>query len=235
MLGLFVVRLSSSNSFLIRLHNGYCLVDCGSRSDLDLLKASLFKVGVLLSELAFLVLTHHHRDHCGLLSVLLKENPGIRIVMSKTCANYVTTGGNCVHADKVYASMLLGKVIAPYMRLHKSMLKNGDPYFARAGDILIDEDIDFNRYIAGSRLLTTPGHTHDSISLIIENTAFVGDAARNVLNYAGKPYLPILLYDVNTCYKSWRKITESGVNTIYPAHGKPFDADYLLRYRSDAR
>lgn len=74
----------------------------------------------------------------------------------------------------------------------------------------------------------TPGHTEDSISLVAGEAAFVGDAARNTLNFAGMSYHPILLYDEEICRESWNRLINEGVKRIFPAHGRPFDATKLM-------
>jgi glyoxylase-like metal-dependent hydrolase (beta-lactamase superfamily II) len=35
--------------------------------------------------------------------------------------------------------------------------------------------------------------------------------------------------DMNAAYASWRKLMAAGARTIYPAHGRPFDAQLLRR------
>ena len=62
------------------------------------------------------------------------------------------------------------------------------PYFARPSDILIGggtrvQDIGLD---LDGEIVATPGHTVDSISMVLDDgDAFVGDAAANMLQWAG--------------------------------------------------
>lgn len=59
--------------------------------------------------------------------------------------------------------------------------------------------------------------------------AFVGDLAMNRLPLRASPGLPIFADDLAAVIRSWRRLLELGVNTVYPAHGKPFDAGVMRR------
>ena len=80
------------------------------------------------------------------------------------------------------------------------------------------------------KVLHTPGHTDDSISLIVGEDAFVGDAARNILQLTGAPYKPVLFYNLKACRDSWRKLLATGVKRIHPGHGNSFPIQRLERY-----
>ncbi len=41
------------------------------------------------------------------------------------------------------------------------------------------------------------------------------------------PGMPIFAENVNALKESWRLLLSSGAKQIYPAHGKPFNADVL--------
>ena len=55
-----------------------------------------------------------------------------------------------------------------------------------------------------------------------DGVAYVGDAAGNFLHWAGTKYCVISVNDLDTYYKSWRQLIESGAQTIFPGHGAPF-------------
>lgn len=80
------------------------------------------------------------------------------------------------------------------------------------------------------KILYTPGHTRDSISVILsDGRAFVGDAAMNFLRLTGVGRHPIYVEDINMVYASWKRLIEQGAKVIYPAHGRPFSARELAR------
>ena len=81
------------------------------------------------------------------------------------------------------------------------------------------------------KIIHTPGHTVDSISVILKNgDAFVGDICINFLNFCSIHYRPIWFYDPGLVFESWRKIIDNGTQTIYPAHGRSFAVEGLIRY-----
>ncbi|MBW9144683.1 MBL fold metallo-hydrolase [Clostridium sp. CM027] len=76
------LKLSVTNCFLIKTENKYILIDTGYEYDWDLFCKRLKSVGVRLSDISHIILTHHHDDHCGLLNRILKENSSVQVVMS---------------------------------------------------------------------------------------------------------------------------------------------------------
>lgn len=224
------LTLPQTNCFLIRLEHGYLLVDCGRLQDKDRFLQTLDKLGVSVTDLSYLFLTHHHNDHCGLLNFLVTANPSIRVIMSKKCAQYLAVGTHCKHAGERYANAALGLIVGAYTRLNKNWPEIFPLYDYRREDIIIEADNDnvLPRFGIEGKILMTPGHTVDSISLISGQAAFVGDAARGMLNFAGRPYYPILLYDSATCRQSWQKLACAGAKQVFPAHGKPFHINKLF-------
>ncbi|MCB2341495.1 MBL fold metallo-hydrolase [Clostridium estertheticum] len=187
------LKLSLTNCFLIRTDNKYVLIDTGYEYDWDLFCKRLKSVGVRLSDISHIILTHHHDDHCGLLNKLLKENNNIQIIMSY---------------------------------LAKDLLLKGE----NENDILVEEEIrikDIGINLNG-KILKTPGHTIDSISVLFDDgDCIVGDAAANMLQFAGTKYCVIFICNIDEYYESWRKIICGNSQRVFPAHGKPFSVEKL--------
>lgn len=223
------VVLSQTNCFLLKTAAGHLLIDCGGAGDERRLISGLARVGLTPLSIRYLLLTHHHSDHCGLLPFLLSINPELHVIMSEACAAHLTTGHHFQPDGEQYAAKALGLAIGMYSRMGGKLADIFPPYFGRAGDVIWPER---DGYIPGSigipgRLLYTPGHTGDSLSLLVGEDAFVGDAARNMLNLCGAPYEPIRYYDRKLCLESWDKILSAGVKTIHPGHGPAFSAKRL--------
>lgn len=233
------VKLSVTNCFLIKVGERYVLVDTGYEEDWELFQAGLKKVGVAFSQISHIILTHHHDDHCGLLHDILRENGSIRVVMSGLCKDLIAKGEN----DQSHGGGLLNKRVAWLIRrkqfylsviLRKKIDKSKNlkftPYTVRDCDILVDGDTrlrDVGIPLDG-KIIMTPGHTVDSISISFDDgDCLAGDAAARMLQFAGTRNCVIFICDMDQYYKSWRKIIEEGAKTIYPAHGKPFSVDRL--------
>jgi glyoxylase-like metal-dependent hydrolase (beta-lactamase superfamily II) len=77
-------------------------------------------------------------------------------------------------------------------------------------------------------VLCTPGHTSDSISVILSTgEAFIGDVAMNFLPWCGTHYRPIYIKNIQEVYESWKKLKRYGAKMLYPAHGAPFPIEFL--------
>lgn len=228
MLNFMIISLSATNCFLIYTPKGYLLVDCGYLHNQKIFRIHLRKLGVSFTDIKYLMLTHHHRDHCGLVHFLKKANPAIKAIMSEKCAQYLQKGDYGISANSRYANPRLGRIISLYTRLGK-FTAEPEPYFAADNDIIIrNDDYAFPQESGlDGRIILTPGHTDDSISLIVGEHAFIGDAARNMLNFTGAPYRPILAEDLEECYASWEKLKTSAARILYPSHGSPFAIEKL--------
>ncbi|MEN6313863.1 MAG: MBL fold metallo-hydrolase [Clostridiaceae bacterium] len=223
------ITLSQTNCYLLKARQGYLMVDCGREGDKRRLLRKLRLLEIPVTSIRWLLLTHHHSDHCGLLHYLISVNPDIRVIMSRTCADYLETGSHFHPATEMYANTALQKAFSLFDLMGGYLSDTFIPYLRREGDfILYDENAALPDPvgISGS-LLHTPGHTEDSISLITDGDAFVGDAARNMLNFLGSPYEPILMYNRTFCIKSWSKLLSIGVERIHPAHGQCFEIKHL--------
>jgi endoribonuclease LACTB2 len=82
-------------------------------------------------------------------------------------------------------------------------------------DLSADESRSFLRSIGVSgEIIYTPGHSEDSVTLILdEGMAFTGDLP-NPIAAPGEPGGQVEL--------NWAKIRSYAVKTIYPAHGPVF-------------
>jgi glyoxylase-like metal-dependent hydrolase (beta-lactamase superfamily II) len=233
------IKLSVTNCFLLKTGERYVLIDTGYEEDWELFRAEIKKTSVELSQISHIILTHHHDDHCGLLHDILRENASIRVVMSRLCKELIAKGEN----DQTHGGGLLNKRVAWLIRRKQSYLsvilkKKIDKeknlkftsYIVRDCDILIDGDTrlrDIGIPLDG-KIIATPGHTVDSISILFDDgDCLPGDAAASMLGFAGTKNCVIFICNMDEYYKSWRKIIAEGAKRIYPAHGKPFPVEKL--------
>lgn len=236
---IIALKLSVTTCFLVKAGSRYVLIDTGYEYDWDIFRQKLQMAGIGLSRISHIILTHHHDDHCGLLHHILNENPQIRVVMSYRAKDLLLRGKNddthgggllnkrielLLHCKQLYLSAVLKKPVDKEDNLKFA------PYRAREGDILIPGETklqDLGIDLTG-RIFETPGHTVDSISVLLDDGAcFVGDAAANFLHFAGTKNCVIFIADLDQYYSSWRRIIAMGARRIYPAHGKPFPVAQL--------
>jgi glyoxylase-like metal-dependent hydrolase (beta-lactamase superfamily II) len=94
-----------------------------------------------------------------------------------------------------------------------------EPIRVEASDLVLtgSNRADLNRIGVRGEIIETPGHSDDSVSLVLDSgMAFIGDL-----------HPPDLVQDEAreiTC-QSWKKLLRLNVKTLYPAHGRPFQMD----------
>lgn len=225
------LKLRVTNCYLIKIGNNYLLIDTGYDDEWELFCKRLEEVGVSLSKISHILLTHHHDDHCGLLNRILEENQDIRIIMSYCAKDYLLAGKN----DQTHGGWYVNKrinLIVSLFKIFEKRLKTHTfpPYQSREVDIPIERDTHFKEIGIGldGRIVETHGHTLDSISIVFDDgDCIVGDAAANFLQFAGTKYCVVIIEDLEEYYKSWRRLISEGARQIFPAHGKPFPAEKL--------
>lgn len=104
------------------------------------------------------------------------------------------------------------------------------PYKSRKNDIIVKGETrlrDIGIELDGT-IIETPGHTIDSISIIFDDgDCIVGDAAANMLQFAGTKYCVIFICDIDEYYRSWEKIISMKAKRILPARGRSFSVEKL--------
>lgn len=235
------LKLSVTNCYLIRNKEKYILFDTGYEYEWELFCKRLKEAGVSINEISHIILTHHHDDHCGLLNKILKENDDIKVVMSYLAKDLLLNGendrshgGGIINKRVKLIWLLNGKRFKVMLALKKYIDPKTNlkfpPYKVRENDIIISGDTklkDIGIELDGA-IIETPGHTVDSISVIFDDgDCIVGDAAANMLQFAGTKYCVIFICDLDEYYNSWRKIISGQAKRILPAHGEQFSVEKL--------
>lgn len=219
-------KLGFTNIFLINHSEGYLLVDTSYENKYPQFLKELKKAKINLTEINCLCLTHHHDDHTGFAKRILTKTPA-KLIIHNNALPFLRLGK---HDNRgVHWNWWLHKLLSP---LSKAFNHNYPPFKIRKNDIILYDNCQKILTDLGleATIIPTPGHSTDSISLIMHNgEAIVGDAAMNLLNLGETRYRPFFIQDIEKIYKSWRALIKFGAKTILPAHGKPFPANKLIR------
>jgi hydroxyacylglutathione hydrolase len=225
------IPLGITNCYLLKSPKGYFLIDTGFKNQAQFFMNQLRAKKFMIADIGFIFLTHHHKDHAGLIDFCTKQNPQVRIIMHEATAGFVDIGINHVTPQTVYPTRRMNYLY----RMVKNATKNIDTkclYKERKNDIIVhgDDDRVLCELGINGKILHTPGHTEDSISLFIDGIGiFCGDACVNQYGFTGNRNVPILFEDIEVLYESWKKIIDTGARIIYPAHGNKFSVDILKR------
>jgi len=216
------VKLGWTRCYLLNCTGGYLMIDTSYPGYYGQFEKKLAKKGITASDIKYLLLTHHHDDHAGFAAELVRRT-GCWVIAHRNAVSALQQGKSEENIKPVNRRIQI--VFSFYMLVHKEF--NFPPVRLAEKDILIEGDDDSLLKSIGidGVILHTPGHTRDSISVLLsDGSAFVGDAAMNFLRWTGVGHRPIYIEDINTVYESWRKLQERGARVIYPAHGRPFSA-----------
>jgi ribonuclease/clavin/mitogillin len=193
------VGYRSTNYWVISAGTSRLLVDLGWPGTMGRMRASLRRMDVPLKEIRYGLATHYHIDHAGLAQEL--KQAGV--------------------------PLLVLDVQVPAIPLMKSWTKPQDRYV----DITMHDNVTISFSESRSvlerigilgEIVHTPGHSDDSISLLLDDgSAFTGDLTH-----------PLRIGEENRAVvsASWRLLRERGATRVYPAHGPVWQIDVKVNY-----
>jgi glyoxylase-like metal-dependent hydrolase (beta-lactamase superfamily II) len=164
----------------LRSRNFAALLDPGPGSTLPELRQQLQQLGLSISNLDAILLTHIHLDHAGATGTLVRENPNLKIfVHSKGVPHLLDPAKLLKSASRLWADdlpRLFGEFLPiPAANLHA--LEGGETIFLGSSPL---------------EVLYTPGHAGHHVTYFDREsaTAYVGDTAGISIN--GHPFvLPV--------------------------------------------
>jgi glyoxylase-like metal-dependent hydrolase (beta-lactamase superfamily II) len=220
------VKLGWTWCYLLKCTGGYLLIDVYYPGYYAKFEKKLAGTGIATSEIKYVLLTHHHDDHAGFAAELVRHT-GCRVIAHRNALSALEQGES-EDAGGELVNRRLKVVFSFYMLVHKEF--KFPPVQLAERDVIIDGDND--EFLKGigidGIILHTPGHTRDSMSVLLsDGSSFVGDAAMNFLRWTGVGNRPIYVEDIEAVYKSWRRLRQHGAKVIYPSHGSCFSATKL--------
>lgn len=226
------IKISFTTSYLLPCRDGYVLIDTSYAGRFSEFKHKLASQGIGVSEIKYLFLTHHHDDHSGFAQELRDANKGIVLIAHEKSLRALASG----KPDPDDRPLNAGVGVLTFLFNHLLKEKQDwsfPPVHLRQGDHIVREDDDNLMPSIGveGKILHTPGHTHDSMSLVLaDGSAFVGDLAMDLLSFCGCRYRPIYITNLDEVYQSWKKIIAHGATTIYSSHAsQPLGVAELIK------
>ena len=208
------------NTWLYPIADGWVMIDTGYENSYASVLKKLQKLRINPEEVRYLFLTHAHDDHAGFLEEWMSKYPHTQVIAHEKAIDGLRRGQNSFDGG---CSTMFAFLFCQLMAL----MGNGDHRYPKLSEehlnniTILNPD---NQVQVGSALngkvFYTPGHTVDSISLLVDGNLFCGDAAMNGLPSSHK--ITIWVEDKVAFEKSWDEMMASGAKKIYPAHGSPF-------------
>jgi glyoxylase-like metal-dependent hydrolase (beta-lactamase superfamily II) len=213
------IRLSISNAFLVKGERPV-LIDTGCPGDTDKLLKALVREGVAVADLSLILHTHGHRDHAGG-TRRLKELTAAPAAVHPADADMLRRGAN----RRPTPINLTGRLIRPLV---------DKPFPAVEPDLELAEGMDLRPYGLAGTVITTPGHTAGSVSVVLASgEAVAGDLL--VGGYLGgllspnRPGYPYFAEELAGLRDSIRKLLSFSPLRIYVGHGGPLESADIRR------
>ncbi len=216
------LRLGQVNVYLIEGRDGYMLVDAGFPRREKVLLSWLKKRKIDPGEIRLTVITHVHFDHVGSLRAI-QARTGCLVAVPEGEAGMMERGEVAIPPGTRWFSR-------PFLAFARqsSFIKSWFRYGALKPDILLRGETSLEEFGFSARVLPTPGHTLDSVSVLTDDgLAFVGDLSPNDLPFGLGPIYNSFGEDGPMMLRGWETLLQAGVRNILPAHGSPFDAARL--------
>jgi glyoxylase-like metal-dependent hydrolase (beta-lactamase superfamily II) len=183
------VGYRSTNFWVVSAGTSRLLVDLGWPGMFGALSANLERMGVPLREVRYGLATHYHMDHAGAAQDL--KNAGMRLIVTE---------------EQVQAIPAMKRWIKPADRYTEIVTTdNAVISCADSRDLLAGIGI-------AGQIVHTPGHSDDSVSLLLDNgAAFTGDLTSESM---------IANEDPAVVAASWKRLRDLGATTVYGGHGR---------------
>ena len=192
------LKYGNTNTFFIRGTHGGLLLDTDFAGTLHQFYREIKKNGISVQEITYVLATHYHPDHMGLISELAQL--GIRLLIVDTQLPYIHFSDEIFKRDNRLT-------ISPTIQEEKATVigcAESRGFLEQLG-------------ICGE-IIYTPSHSQDSISLMLDNgECFVGDL---------EPADYIDGYDENVALKKdWKNINSFSPRVIHYGHANDKEID----------
>lgn len=198
---IYNVGNNSVNLYLLKSATHNLLIDAGFPGTMHDLGRELRRANIKISEINYLIVTHFHPDHAGLIQDLKNESIKFLIVdFQIPFIGKMEREKQRLLADRNYKHLIQTDNIC--ITLHQSR--------GFLGELSIDGEI-----------ISTKGHSEDGIAIVLDSgEAFVGDLLQE--NVAMKLNDHKLMED-------WKNLRKIGAKKIFPSHYSSYEVESDLK------
>lgn len=184
------LRYGNTNTFFINGRHGNLLVDTDYAGTLPAFYKEIKKNTITLRDITYVLATHYHPDHIGLVSELMKQ--GVTLLLMRSQVECVHFADEIFRRDKRLAYEPIDEMRARIIGFEESR--------AFLGEMGI-----------GGEIIPTPSHSEDSVSVILDDgTCIVGDL---------EPIDYVEAYEDNAALSNdWKQIMSRTPRVVYYAH-----------------
>ena len=210
------IKMGFVNSFIIKGENKIILIDTGLPGSTNKIIKKIEEMGFKTDQVSLIILTHAHLDHFGSVKQLQKIT-GAKVAIHKNDAMYLIEGKSA----EVTPISGFGKFMMRIVKNRSSKIDGIKP------DILIEDKMDLNEFGIKGKVISTPGHTEGSVSILLNSRkCLVGDILGSSF---GKPTYGMFCNDINKLKESIIKIKDSNIKEVYLSHGGIISIDKIRK------
>jgi hydroxyacylglutathione hydrolase len=211
-----ILNLSFVNAFLLKVREGFILIDTGFAIHWDKLENELISAGCLPDKLKLVIITHGDLDHCGNCRKLQKKY-GARIAMHKADEPMVRNGLIRKRKIKSFRNKIFFLI--------RIILKKRLEYERLTPDIYLASGQNLSEYGLDGTVIHLPGHTHGSIGVLTDDgSLFAGDTFTNRKH----PNTARLVENQHELEMSLSRLKKMNIKMVYPGHGRPFEINRII-------
>jgi glyoxylase-like metal-dependent hydrolase (beta-lactamase superfamily II) len=207
-------RVGYSNSVLLVNSSKSIIIDTGVRGYFHHFKTQLKQFNLQPTDIKLVVLTHTHYDHTGNLKALAQFT-GAKVLVHKNEFDNLKNGFIKIpQGQGKYSRFMsnLGRMVYPKYASPKPFVAN----------LINENEYDLNEFGIDGKIISTPGHTDGSQSVLIGKKLISGDTFIHMPNGI---IFPHFANDPKMLLETWQKLFDMGIEEIYPGHGKPFNVE----------
>ena len=213
------------NNYLISTKVGYILIDTAYEGGFKYFTNKLKHFRISPKEIRYVFLTHAHDDHAGFLNEVLDVTDA-KVILHPKAIERLKLGQNSFEGG-------CSSMLADFFCQLLALCGKGEYKFPPIREeflprLITTDSEEFRSLKLPLKVLETPGHTADHISLLIGDKLFCGDAAMSCIPSLKR--VTIWIENLQQFKQSWEKILAAAPKTIYPAHGNPFPTSDLEKY-----
>lgn len=184
------LKYGNTNTFFIRGENQGVLIDTDYAGTMPMFYKALKENGLKVKDISYIIATHYHPDHIGLISELMEQ--GVQLLLAESQKDFVHFSDEIFSREPKLRYKPIDDtavIIIPFEK-SRSFLK----------DIGIDGEI-----------IQTPSHSADSISVVLdEGICIIGDL---------EPFEYLNAYEKNEQLQAdWNRVLSYNPKVIYYAH-----------------
>jgi len=195
------------------------LVDTGYPGSHVRILKKLSNENIHPGSISLILITHGHVDHFGS-ALEVKGQTEAPIAIHRLDTDPLRKGLNPL----LRPTGMAGQIVLPFVA--RGSTREFRPF---EPDILIGGEMSLEPFGVKARVISTPGHTPGSVSIILSGgETVIGDLMMGGIIRKRRPNYPLFADDIDQVRRSIQLIMEFSQGRIFSSHGGPFEPETIF-------